>query len=137
MREIKFRGYNEKRGVWLYGSHIINRGAHFVAPDEFANGQTWEDYEVIPETVGQFTGMYDKQGRELYEGDIVTLDEKTEWEFFGGTGIVSYIDYQFVYEIPRKRKADGRRVYSELIMLTPTIVGNVTDNPELLKGDDK
>ena len=71
MRTIKFRGYNEKRGVWLYGSHIINRGAHFVAPDEFANGKTWEDYEVIPETVGQYTGLTDKNGKEIYEGDII------------------------------------------------------------------
>lgn len=36
MRTIKFRGYNKKNSAWLYGSYILNRGAHFVAPDEFA-----------------------------------------------------------------------------------------------------
>ena len=60
MRVIKFRGFNAKNNQWLYGSHIINRGKHFVAPDEFAGDKTWEDYEVDPETIGQFTGLTDK-----------------------------------------------------------------------------
>ena len=73
MRPIKFRGYNEKNGLWLYGSYILNRGAHFVCPDEFANGKTWEDYEVVPESVGQCLGVKDSQGNEIYEGDIVEV----------------------------------------------------------------
>ncbi len=72
MRTIKFRGFNKKNGVWLYGFYLQNRGAHFVAPDEFANGKTWEDYEVVPESVGQFTGLTDKNGKGIYEGDIIS-----------------------------------------------------------------
>ena len=75
MRTIKFRGFNKKRGIWLYGSYILNRGLHFVAPDEFADGKTWDDYEVEANTIGQFTGLYDKNGKEIYEGDIVRCDE--------------------------------------------------------------
>ena len=75
MRTIKFRGFNAKNNQWLYGSHIINRGKHFVAPDEFADDKTWEDYEVEPETIGQFTGLVDLKGVDIYEGDILRVEE--------------------------------------------------------------
>lgn len=71
MRVIKFRGFNTKNNKWLYGSHILNRGKHFVAPDEFADGKTWEDYEVEPKTIGEFTGQKCRFGDDVYEGDIL------------------------------------------------------------------
>ena len=56
MRTIKFRGYNRNNEKWLYGFYLQNRGQHFVCPDEFATGKSWEDYEIKPETLGQYTG---------------------------------------------------------------------------------
>lgn len=71
MRKILFRGKSKKTGEWIFGYYLKNRGVDFIAPDEFANGKTWEDYEILPETVCQFTGLYDKNGKEIYEGDIL------------------------------------------------------------------
>jgi hypothetical protein len=79
-REILFRGWNKKNKCWIYGYYIKNRGVHFVCADEFAIGKTWEDYEVEPETVGQYTGQTAciiktdgtmQRGVKIFEDDVL------------------------------------------------------------------
>jgi uncharacterized phage protein (TIGR01671 family) len=75
-RQIKFRGKQIDTGVWVYGFYkklALNKVEKICY--QLAD-YTWIDAEVIPGTVGQFTGLKDSDGREIYEGDIFTVNGK-------------------------------------------------------------
>ena len=97
MRTIKFRGFNKKRGCWLFGNYIQNRVGHFVAPNEFANGKIWDDYEIDIESLGQYTGCTDKNDSPIFEGDIIyftvfdCFDRDTQYK-----GVVEWVGTRFV-----------------------------------------
>lgn len=74
-REILFRGWNKKNKKWLYGYYLVNRGEHFISPDEFVNPlASYEDYVVDADSVGQYTGLKDAKGVKIFEGDVI-VDE--------------------------------------------------------------
>jgi hypothetical protein len=107
MREIKFRGKTSE-DKWEYGGIVINpRGQYFITT--FIGGN-----DVDPKTVGQYTGLHDKNGKEIYEGDILQADDPNDkltfsvkWYECGGFNLLgintpAFIIIGNIYEPPKQ-----------------------------------
>ena len=143
MREILFRGKRKDNGEWGYGDLIHNDNGfndqvfiakliigenedkHQFDDDEILLG--WSPYNVIPSTIGQYTGLTDKNGRKIFEGDIVkwtgslykvVFEQRFGTAYFG----IKISDYETWY------------FCNSCAANLMEIAGNVYDNPELLEG---
>lgn len=125
-REILFRGWNKKNKKWLYGYYLVNRGEHFISPDEFVNPlASYEDYVIDADTVGQYTGLKDAKGVKIFEGDII--------EGFGCRHILLYNDrvarfVATIEEVSYTKCGIDQRWIDEF---GKVVVGNVHENKEL------
>lgn len=139
MRIIKFRGESIYNKEWLYGSLIkIEKDRYAIIPDlnDIEIGKSISMYEVHSETLGQFTGLLDRTGKEIYEGDIINVNGKY-------LRLVKFIDEYACFCTARISDLDNNLETGYWQQVTPgwwnnpdreiEIVGNIYDNPELMK----
>lgn len=146
MREILFRGKTDK-GEWVQGD--------LLHPDLYENGYSIEDFtkeknncfDVIPVTIGQYTGLTDKNGTKVFEGDIIKSDN-------GRISAISVVQYgkfeplmfydlleKYVRSRPKEKMYGlfAKSIKGEEMLLSERshlieVIGNIHDNPELLGG---
>ena len=135
MREILFRGKRKLGNEWIEGSLHTEK---FADDEEYLCCEI-NQCDVYPETVGQYTGLTDKNGTKIFEGDIVesrASDNKEDWKRW----IVTFYDGSFCFEreISQKRKHKHEQnllCVDEVKLYGLAVIGNIYDNPELLKGE--
>lgn len=128
-RTIKFRGKSIYDEEWLYGSLVkIEKDRYAVIPslNDIEIGKSISMYEVCLETIGQFTGLYDKNGKEIYEGDIIK-----------GFDIIIEVWYSedtacFMAEM-KKPQNDMVDILGGYDTARMEIIANIYDHPELIK----
>lgn len=129
LRTIKFRGKSIYDEEWLYGSLVkIEKDRYAVIPplNDIEIGKSISMYEVCTETIGQFTGLYDKNGKEIYEGDILLVGNDGYENIYNKVGIK---DGCFGYV----GETNGEILPFCHYNVTEEIVGNIYDHPELIK----
>ena len=136
MREILFRGKTND-GEWLEGFYAIFSSTPFIGAPNHYGTMLWS--AVKSKTVGQFTGLADKNGKRIFEGDIVRVERdlwhgenKIEREVFNG--VVWYDEKHTCFGIKSEkyRCLPIHRFKGDYV----TVIGNIHDNPELLNGTE-
>ena len=148
MREIKFRGFHEhkdgktvitingekKRGTWVYGVPIKTKIGIFIIDEEnphYCSQYFYMEIQmpklVIPETVGQFPSLKDKNGKEIYEGDVMQ-------------GARSGDKYKVIFSEGCYQVSNLTNPSANLSLISNgcfEIIGDMFENPELLEGNNE
>ena len=151
-RIIKFRGkikdeqrakeLNLKVGDWVYGYYFHDTGVivhkkeikefdrHYIINTPYVG----EFIEVIPETVGQFTGLYDKNGKEIYDSDIIHIEDDLLKDFnYLIKWNQEYLRY-YLYSVDKENLNEiGGILEAHLGSLKVEVIGNIIDNKNLLE----
>ena len=155
MREILFRGKRTDNGTWAYGYLFCIWERTYLCWGTTNDVPNMK--EVLPETVGQYTGLTDKNGVRIFEGDIFKFDDEvwessytscgTEYDSFAveNYGVVGFdedmarfdfIKYKFSENSVEADLHENHTIDFSEFVCELEVIGNIHDNPELLEGGE-
>ena len=130
MREILFRGKRVDDSKWVYGAYygpcrITNKDGGFEYEHLMHQSDNEPLYMVDPETVGEYTGLKDKNGKKIFEGDIVSDGDDTYKVMFE----------EGVFQVENSHYTTGLYVAVHVDKINE-VIGTIHDNPELLEVEE-
>lgn len=128
-REIKFRGKRKEGNEWFYGLLYKSNEDYYIQVEGCLNSPDY--YMVRTETVGQFTGLLDKNGKEIYEGDLLDCDPSPQLP--ENPIKVGWSNKYASFVLNKSGWAYSHYFGEALNPEDCEIIGNIHDNPELIK----
>lgn len=135
MHDIEFRGKRTDNGEWVYGNLVRGCDEQYAYIVELGNKELCRNYvDVDPETIGQYTGLADKNGTKIFEGDMISTDLERPYnivEYRNGCFMLNCYDGNPYYDImfSTSDELHAKCDYAE-------VIGNIYDSPELLGGNN-
>lgn len=134
MKEILFNGKRVDTGEWIFGGYAKCNNRNYILTDIDLICKEWvfKNIEVIPETVRQYTGFADKNGKKIFKGDICKTYFESYTHSWEEVGVVT--EFCGAYGI---ESADGKHfrafINESVYTRSREVIGNKYDNPELLE----
>jgi uncharacterized phage protein (TIGR01671 family) len=140
MKPIKFRGRTLYDGGWVYGGFTRDcDGKPMICVAGYACGGTGFDvrHPVEEKTIGQFTGLLDRNDKEIYDDDILRTEQHPGGILPPAPAKTGRVEFHVIYGVVIRFRHDGhdRDSYIRLVGQINEVIGNVHDNPESIPAE--